>query len=108
MKDTEYYSKKRNKKLDKIIKLRKEYNSCFPRDKGEPSPFRMRGANEIFKYAKTQDPQPSIPQIYLVDLAANIPVHMKIASLVSLIEKAYNITDQEREFLKSIARDYKP
>ena len=106
MKDKEYYAKKRDEILDQIIKLREEYNSCFPGDKGEPSPFRIRTANEILKYARTQDPQPSIPQRYLVDLAADIPVHMKINSLIGLIEKTYSISTQEREFLYSIEKDY--
>lgn len=107
MKNEEYYAKKRNKKLDQIIKLREEYNSSFPREKEGPRLFRMRTANEILKYARTQDPLPKIPRRYLVDLAADIPVHMKINSFIGLIEKTYNISEQEREFLYSIERDYR-
>lgn len=107
MKELEYYAKKRDKILDQIIKLREEYDDCFPKNKkGEPRLFKSRNGNEILKYARTQDPQPSIPQRYLVDLAEDLPVHMKINSLIGLIAKAYNITQQEREFLYSIEKDY--
>lgn len=107
MKNEEYYAKKRDKKLNQIIKLREEYNSCFPREKEEPRLFRIRTANEILKYARTQDPLPKIPRRYLVDLAADIPVHMKINSFIGLIEKTYDISEQEREFLYSIEKDYR-
>lgn len=107
MKDTNYYEEKRDKILDQIIDLREEYENCFPKINGEPRAFKARNGNEILKYASTLDPQPSIPQRYLVDLAEDLPVHMKINSLVSLIEKTYAVTNQEREFLHSIEKDYK-
>ena len=89
------YAKKRDKILDEMIRLKKEYFDSNEDD------FLVRSGNEIFKYAKTQDPLPKIPQRYLVDLAANININQKIDSLVGLIEKTYDITKQEREFLKS-------
>lgn len=92
------YAKKRDKILDEMIRLKKEYFESTEDD------FLVRDVNEIFKYAKTQDPLPEIPQRYLVDLAANISINKKIESLVGLIEKTYNITSQEREFLKSFYR----
>ena len=88
------YAKKRDKILDEMIRLRKEYFDC------NEGIFLTRNGNEMFKYAKTQDPLPKIPQNYLVDLASNISIDQKIESLVGLIEKTYSITDQEREFLK--------
>lgn len=108
MKDSSYYKEKRDKILDKIIDLREEYENCFPKEKeGElPRAFIGKTMNEVLKYARTQDPQPTIPQRYLVDLAENLPIHMKINSLVSLIERAYDLTEQEREFLYSIEKDY--
>jgi hypothetical protein len=101
MKDSNYYEEKRDKILDKIIDLREEYENCFPK-----RPFRVMTANEVLKYARTQDPQPTIPKRYLVDLAENLPIHMKINSLIGLIEKTYDVTKQEREFLYSIEKDY--
>jgi len=89
------YATKRDKILDEIIRLKKEYFDSNEDD------FLLRQGSEIFKYAKTQDPLPKIPQRYLVDLAANISINQKIDSLVGLIEKTYDITNQEREFLKS-------
>ena len=108
MKDSNYYEERRDKILDQIIDLREEYKDCFPKEKeGElPRAFIRKTANEVLKYASTLDPQPSIPQRYLVDLAENLPVHMKINSLVALIERAYDVTKQEREFLYSIEKDY--
>lgn len=108
MKESEYYAKKRDKILDQIIKLREEYDDCYPKSKkGElPRAFKSRTMNEVLKYAMTQDPPPSIPKRYLVDLAANIPVHMKINSFIGLLEKTYDISKQEREFLYSIEKDY--
>lgn len=108
MKYSSNYEEKRYEILDKIIDLREEYKNCYPKEKeGElPRPF-IRSGNEVSKYASTLDPQPSIPQRYLVDLAENLPVHMKINSLICLIDRAYSVTDQEREFLYSIEKDYK-
>ena len=108
MKDSNYYKERRDKILDQILDLREEYENCFPKEKeGElPRAFIGKTMNEVLKYARTQDPQPSIPQRYLVDLAENLPVYMKINSLVCLIERAYDVTRQEREFLYSIEKDY--
>lgn len=89
--------KKRDKILDKIIDFRKEYEDSF-----DDGPFRVMSANETMKYASTQDDLPRIPQHYLNDLASNISDKQKIDSLVSLIEKTYDITDQERTFLKTL------
>ena len=106
MKDSNYYEEKRDKILDKILDLREEYENCFPREADSPRLFRIKTANEVLKYARTQDPQPTIPQRYLVDLAEDLPVYMKINSLIGLIEKAYDVTKQEREFLYSIEKDF--
>lgn len=106
MNNKKNHEERRDQILDQIIKLREEYENCFPKDKGESGLFKIRDGNEIIKYARTQDPQPSIPQRYLVDLAEDLPVYMKINSLIGLIAKAYNITQQEREFLYSIEKDY--
>ena len=91
--------KRRNEILDEIIKLRKEY---FASSKIEG--VLVRKASEIMKYAQTQDLFPEIPQRYFVDLAANISISQKIESLVGLIEKTYDITNQEREFLYSLTK----
>ena len=91
--------KKRDKILDEIIQLRKEY---FASSKIEG--VLVRKASEIMKYAQTQDLLPEIPQRYFVDLAANISISQKIDSLVGLIEKTYDITNQEREFLYSLTK----
>ena len=91
--------KRRNEILDEIIKLRKEY---FASSKIEG--VLVRKASEIMKYAQTQDLLPEIPQRYFVDLAANISINQKIESLVGLIEKTYDITNQEREFLYSLTK----
>jgi len=109
MKDSNYYKERRDKILDEIIDLREEYENCFPKQKeGElPRAFIKQSMNEVLKYERTQDPQPLIPQRYLVDLAEDLPVYMKINSLISLIERAYDMTKQEREFLYSIEEDYK-
>lgn len=95
------YEKKRVKILNKIIELKKEYWSCDKTGK-----VRVRNLNEIMKYAQTKDPRPRIPKIYFIDLASDIDVGQKIGSLVSLIVKQYWLTDQEREFLKSLEKDY--
>ncbi len=89
------YAKKRNKLIDKMIRLKKEYFDCMEDD------CLVRSANEVLKYGQTQEPLPEIPQRYFVDLAANISINQKIDSLVGLIEKTYEITNQEREFLNS-------
>ena len=106
MKDSNYYEERRDEILNQIIDLREEYENCFPREADSPRLFRIKTANEVLKYARTQDPQPTIPQRYLVDLAENLPIHMKINSLIGLIERTYNINKQEREFLYSIEKDY--
>ena len=105
MKDSNYYKERRDKILDQILDLREEYENCFPKEGNSPIMFKMRSANEILKYARTQDPQPTIPQRYLVDLAENLPIYMKINSLIGLIERTYNINKQEREFLYTIEKD---
>ena len=89
------YAKKRDKILDEMLRLKKEYLDC------KESVLLVRSANEVLKYGQLQDPLPKIPQRYLVDLAANISIDEKIDRLVGLIEKTYDITKQEREFLKS-------
>ena len=99
------YKKKRDKILDKIIELRNQYFDLLS-DNDKKNLFIVRTGNECMKYAKTQDPPPQIPQIYFIDLASDIDVGQKIGSLVSLIEKQYWLTDQEREFLKSLEKDY--
>ena len=91
--------KRRNEILDEIIKLRKEY---FASSKIEG--VLVRKASEVMKYAQTQDLLPEIPQRYFVDLTANISISQKIESLVGLIEKTYDITNQEREFLYSLTK----
>ena len=106
MKDSNYYEKRRDEILNQIIDLREEYENCFPREADSPRLFRIKTANEVLKYARTQDPQPTIPQRYLVDLAENLPIYMKINSLIGWIERTYNINKQEREFLYSIQKDY--
>jgi hypothetical protein len=89
------YAKKRDKLIDEIIRLKKEYFDCMEDE------VLVRSANEVLKYGQTQEPRPEIPQRYFVDLAANIGIDQKIDSLVGLIEKTYDITNQEREFLNS-------
>tara|TARA_R100000231_G_scaffold119893_2_gene90027 strand:- start:466 stop:756 length:291 start_codon:yes stop_codon:yes gene_type:complete len=89
--------KKRDKILDKIIDLRKEYKNSF----GD-GPLRVMSMNERMKYASTQDDLPRIPSYYLHDLGSNISDKQKIDYLVGLIEKTYDITDQERTFLKTL------
>jgi hypothetical protein len=91
--------KRRNEILDEIIQLRKEY---FASSKIEG--VLVRKANEVMKYAQTQNIAPEIPTRYLKDLTANISISQKIESLVGLIEKTYDITKQEREFLYSITK----
>ena len=83
--------KRRNEILDEIIKLRKEY---FASSKIEG--VLVRKANEVMKYAQTQNIAPEIP--------TNISISQKIESLVGLIEKTYDITNQEREFLYSLTK----
>ena len=89
------YAKKRAEILDEMLRLKKEYLDC------KESVLLVRSANEVLKYGQLQDPLPKIPRRYLVDLAANISINEKIDRLVGLIEKTYDITKQEREFLKS-------
>jgi hypothetical protein len=98
------YEKTRDEILDQIIKLREEYFACEEGHihKGDFAVGLLRTGNEIMKYAKTQDNLPRIPTRYLQDLAVNISICQKIQSLVKLIEKTYDITDQEREFLNSL------
>lgn len=89
------YAKKRDKILDEMLRLKKEYLDC------KEGGILVRSANEVLKYGQLQDPLPTIPRRYLVDLAANISIDEKIDRLVGLIERRYQITKQEREFLKS-------
>ena len=50
------YATKRDKILDEMIRLKKEYFDSKEDDRS------VTNGNDIFKYAKTQDPLPKMPQ----------------------------------------------
>lgn len=84
--------------LDEILEKRVEYQSLRKR-------YPLIPANEVIKYSKTQDPLPKIPNRYMRDLMADIKMSQKIQSLIGLLDKAFDITNQERECLQLLVKE---
>lgn len=84
--------KKRSEILDTIIKVRGEYQRLRKE-------YPLVSLSETLKYCKTQDPMPSLLRRHMVDLMSGIPMSEKLGTLIDMIKRSNDVTQQELECL---------